>query len=149
VLASADKPAETTPPNAGPSRPDAPRSDERGDAASQVTRELARFTSLLRDRDVAQLTSLLGAAGGQEEKNRDALLALVRRSPISMDEPRLESPPEPTGTRTTIEFSSTVRWRTPFGANRERRVTFAAEMDRDGGSWRLVRCRVLGDPNFS
>jgi len=105
--------------------------------------------TLLRGRDVAQLTALVGAADAQEKRNRDRLLALVRRSPISMDEPRIGSPPEVTGSRATVEFSATVRWRTPFGANRDRSVTFTAEMERDGGAWRLVRCRILGAPDFS
>jgi serine/threonine-protein kinase len=48
------------------------------------------------------------------------------------------------GTQATATFSSDVNVRSPFGANRRRSAQFTADLQRDGGRWRVTSVRPTG-----
>jgi len=82
-------------------------------------------------------TSILGGAV------QDKWASLMKEGRISMS-PNGSPSVQLHGSRATAEFEASVNVRSPFGANKRQSARFAAELQRSGGSWRVVGLRPLG-----
>ena len=74
---------------------------------------------------------------------QDKWISLMKEGRISMspnDSPSVQLH----GSRATAEFAASVNVRSPFGANKRQSARFAAELQRSGGSWRVVGLRSVG-----
>ena len=52
------------------------------------------------------------------------------------------------GDRGTATASTTITWRSPFGATRKVPVRFSFELRRDGAEWRVAVARIVGSPTL-
>ncbi len=84
-----------------------------------------------------------GAASVLNGAVQDKWASLMKEGRISMS-PSGSPSVQLRGTRATAEFEASVNVRSPFGANKRQSARFAAELQRSGGSWRVVGLRPLG-----
>lgn len=104
-------------------------------AAAQVAVE--QFLGLLKARNAdafaAALTSSLLS---------DTFLAAIREGRVSAAVPTNIS----LGENGAVSFSTTLSWRTAFGANRRGTMRVSGSVVSSGGTWRLTRARLLEVP---
>ena len=114
-----------------------------------LRRGIAGYVQTISVRDVGRVTNLYGTVSGDDQRNRNALVSLMR------DDSRRLQPSSPTVTSMQIEpthaivqFRVRLDWRTPFGGNRRETPTFVALFRRNGEQWEMANCRIAGRPNL-
>lgn len=117
--------------------PKPPPVESESEAIGAIREALASAAASLSGGNSGAAAALLG--GGVQEQ----WIALMKEGRISMN---VNSAPDVQlrGPRASAEFDATVNVRSPFGANRKRSARFSAELQRNGGEWRVTALRPQG-----
>jgi len=120
-----------------PPRPPVVAEESDGAALAGIRDAISSAASTLSGENTGAAGSLLG--GSVQEQ----WIALMKEGRISMS---LSGTPDVQrqGTRASATFAADVNVRSPFGANRRRSAQFAADLQRIGGTWRVVSLRPVG-----
>ena len=114
-----------------------------------MRRGVAAYVQTIATRDVGRVTTLYGNVSGDDQRNRNALVSLMRdesRRLKASNTGVMSMQVEPT--HATVQFRVRLDWRTPFGTNRQQTPTFSATFRRNGDQWEMVTCRLLGRPEL-
>ena len=145
----ADDPARSdhpSPPKGEPvtDRPPAPLPAESGAAATARARSaVSNWLGALTGGSAARVGQALdGSARPQAD-----LLALVRDNRLAGVTPE-EVDVQVAGDRGSGTASTTITWRSPFGATRKVPVRFSFELRREGAEWRVAAAHIVGTPTL-
>lgn len=115
------------------------------EGAGQVIRQLS---TLLKERSTALTDALYSGNGEDDQRNKEALRALLKKFPVELDKESLMTV-VPSGTSTSrAEYTATLKWRSSFGNTRKATVRLMIGMSRDGGNWRVKQWRFVGRPDL-
>jgi hypothetical protein len=115
------------------------------EGAGQVIRQLS---TLLKERSTALTDALYSGNGEDDQRNKEALRALLKKFPVELDKESLMTV-VPSGTGTSrAEYTATLKWRSSFGNTRKATVRLMIGMSRDGGNWRVKQWRFVGRPDL-
>ena len=104
-----------------------------------VVSALGEFAGDVSGEDVGAVQGVLRGDGDFASQ----FLSLMREGRLSMSvagAPNVDL----NGTRASAQFNTSLNVRSPFGANRRRSAAFSAELQKSGGSWRVVSVRPAG-----
>lgn len=127
------EPAPATPPARTPDAPVGERATENAGAARAQIQDVVRET--LRDLGNEQTASRVLQGGSRAAWVEHAAEGRISVGALGAVDVELR------GNEASASVEAEVNTRSPFGANRKRPARFVAELQRDGGAWRVVSVR--------
>jgi serine/threonine-protein kinase len=121
-----------------PKDPPADRDDDAGSARG-IAAAIGEFAGAVSSRNAGAVQGVVRGDGNFVAQ----FVSLVREGRLQMSvsgDPSVDV----SGGRASARFSASLNVRSPFGANRRRNASFAAELARSGDSWRVVSVRPTG-----
>jgi serine/threonine protein kinase len=121
-----------------------PKPSENAEAIASAARSAA--SSWIASIGTADASAIGSVLDGSTKVQSD-LLALIKDHRLgiaSQDSPQVEV----NGASATAGVSTSLAYRSPFGASRRAAVQFALELARDGATWRVTKARIVGNPRL-
>jgi hypothetical protein len=108
-------------------------------SSATVESALQAYVASLSARDGDAVTALWG---GGDQGARDDLLELMDERDFSASLGPFDAPAQQ-GDAVVVRFQAAATYRTNFGNNRDRSLTFQARFQRAGSEWRLASCVLV------
>jgi len=124
--------------------PDVKPAESTEAARSAVRATVSSWLAAIGTSDAAVVSAALDPSA----KPHADLLTLVRERRASITDQET-SAVEVNGASASTTVTTTLAYRSAFGATRKATVQFVFDLTRDGGSWRVAKARIVGSPRLN
>jgi hypothetical protein len=122
---------------------------ERQQIVDQMKAGVEQCYGALRQKDVARLTQFYQSANRSDEEKLKKLSRILRTGEWAAEVSQREDGAQRINDSTAaMDFSFRLTWKDAFGGRLSSQPVFRAEFAKNGNSWDLSSCRIVGSPNL-